>query len=49
MSFRVIALMMENFDINPSSTSNPISTKGEGKKIKPITTKVLQLAQEVML
>ena len=45
----VIALLMGNLDINPISTFNPISTKEEGKKIKHITSKVLQLALDVML
>ena len=40
---------MGNLEINPISTFNPISTKGEGKNIKPITRKVLQLAVDVML
>ena len=40
---------MGNLDVNPISTFNPISTKGERKKINPITKKVLQLAPDVML
>ena len=47
MSFIVIALTMENFDINPIITFNPIGTKGEGKKIRPFTKKVLQLGLDV--
>ena len=34
---------MWNLDINPISTFNPISTKGEGKKTKPITRKSLTI------
>ena len=49
VSFRVIALKMENLEITPISTFNPISTKGEGDKIKHISRKVLQLALDVML
>ena len=37
---------MGNLDINPISTFNPISTKGEGKKIRPFGKKVLQLGCE---
>ena len=40
---------MENLDINPIGTFNHIGTKGEGKKFKAITRKVLQLAVDVML
>ena len=40
---------MENLEINPISTFNHIDTKGEGKKYKAITRKVLQLAIDVML
>ena len=39
---------MENLDINPNSTFNPISTKEEVEKIKPITKKVLQYALDVI-
>ena len=39
-SFRVIELIMGDMDINPISTFNTISTKGE-QKIKPITKNVL--------
>ena len=45
---RVIALTMGNLDISPISPFNPISTKGEGKKIKPITRKILKLALDVI-
>ena len=45
----VIALILGNLEINPISTFNPINTKGEVEKNKPITIKVLQLALDVML
>ena len=47
-SFRDIALIMGNLDINQISTFNPINTKGERKKIKPITRKVLQLVEDLI-
>ena len=49
VNFRAIAIIMGNLDINLISTFNPISTKREGNKFKPITRKVLQLALDVML
>ena len=48
-SFRVIALILKHLEIKPISTFNPISTKGEGKQIRPFTRKVLQLGLDDML
>ena len=43
-----MALIMGNFDINPISTFNPISTMREQKKDKPFTRNVLKLVKDLM-
>ena len=49
MTVSVIALLMGSLDINPIGIFNPFSTKQEGIKIKPITTKVLHLALDYVV